>query len=309
MVLIPSGKFFMGSNAFYAYANEKPVHEVKVDSFLMDKFEVTNYQFSQFVKETGYITTAEKMIDWDELKKQLPLNSLKPPDSLLQPGSLVFRKTTGPVPLNEVTSWWKWEKGISWKNPRINPKGIDDIMDHPVVHVSWDDAYAYAKWAGKRLPTEAEWEWAARGDQINPKYSWGNEPLDKGLSKANYWQGHFPYLNLKKDGFEMTSPVGSFKPNGYGLFDMSGNVWEWCSDFYHVDSYLMNESQGICLNPKGPKNSYDPIEPNIQKKIIRGGSFLCNDEYCSGYRVTRRMGSSKDTGLSHTGFRCVKDVK
>ena len=308
MVLIPAGKFLMGSDESYAYDNEKPVHEVQVDSFLMDKFEVTNYQFSRFVKETGYITTAEKKIDWNDIKKQLPKNTSKPPDSMLNPGSLVFKRTSGPVVLTDMTKWWKWSKGVSWKNPYIEEIAIEYIMDHPVVHISWDDAYAYAKWAGKRLPTEAEWEWAARGNKNNPIYSWGNEPIGIGSFKANYWQGHFPYLNTKEDGYEMTAPVGSFRPNGYGLYDMSGNVWEWCADYYHIETYSLNKAKKTCLNPQGPESSFDPIEPNVPKKIIRGGSFLCNDSYCSGYRVTRRMGISKDTGLSHTGFRCVKDI-
>jgi len=309
MVLIPGGKYFMGSDKPDSYNNEMPVHEVIVDSFFMDKYEVTNNQFLQFVKETGYITTAEKMISWDDMKKQLPPNTPKPPDSLLGPGSLIFQASTYPIPLNDESRWWTWEREASWKKPFGKNSSIKNIMNHPVVHISWDDAVAYANWVGKRLPTEAEWEWAARGKKREAKYPWGNESINKEPMKANFWQGHFPYSNTKKDGFNFTAPVGSFLSNDYGLFDMAGNVWEWCSDFYHINSYSLDKGKGACINPKGPKTSYDPSEPFAIKKILRGGSFLCNDSYCSGYRVTRRMSSSVDTGLMHTGFRCVKDIK
>ncbi len=309
MVLIAGGKYFMGSNKPEAYANEQPVHEVFVDSFYMDAYEVTNHQFQQFVNETGYVTTAEELIIWDEMRKQLPTHIPKPPDSLLEPGSLVFQASTKPIPLNDESIWWKWVRGASWKHPNGQNSSIENIMDHPVVHVSWDDAVAYAKWAGKRLPTEAEWEWAARGMKTNALYPWGNESINIEPMKANFWQGHFPYLNTKRDGYSMTAPVGSFKPNEYGLYDMAGNVWEWCSDYYNINSYTVDANSGFCKNPKGPERSYDPTEPFAVKKVLRGGSFLCNDSYCSGYRVSRRMSSSKDTGLSHTGFRCVKDIK
>ena len=308
MVLIPGGKYFMGSDGVGAYANEQPVHQVIVDSFFMDKYEVTNYQFLQFVNETGYKTTAEKKISWNDMKTQLSPNTLKPPDSLLEAGSLVFQGSTYPIPLNDESRWWKWKKNASWKNPFGNNRSIKKMMDHPVVHISWEDAVEYSKWVGKRLPTEAEWEWAAKGGMRNAIYPWGNESINKAPMKANFWQGHFPYFNAKKDGFYFTSPVGSYLPNEYGLFDMAGNVWEWCSDFYHIASYANDEKKGVCKNPKGPKTSFDPSEPFVIKKVLRGGSFLCNDNYCSGYRITRRMGTSKDTGLSHTGFRCVKDL-
>ena len=309
MVLIPGGEYFMGSDKSESYTNEKPVHRVVVSSFFMDKYEVTNQQFLQFVNETGYTTTAEKKINWDEMMSQLRPGTSRPPDSLLEPGSLIFKASSYPIPLNDESSWWEWEKGASWKHPSGKNSSINEIMDHPVVHISWDDAVAYAQWAGKRLPTEAEWEWAARGKKTDAIYPWGNESINETPMKANFWQGHFPYKNTKQDGYHLTAPVGSFISNEYGLFDMSGNVWEWCSDFYHINSYSYDKEKGICINPKGPKTSFDPSEPFAIKKILRGGSFLCNDSYCSGYRVSRRMSSSKDTGLMHTGFRCVKDIR
>ena len=309
MVLIPGGEYLMGSDKPESYNNEKPVHRVVVSSFFMDKYEVTNHQFLQFVNETGYTTTAEKKIRWGEMARQLPDGTLKPPDSLLEPGSLIFKASSYPIPLNDESSWWEWKRGASWKHPLGKNSSIKKIMDHPVVHISWDDACAYAQWAGKRLPTEAEWEWAARGKKTDAIYPWGNQSINETPMKANFWQGHFPYKNTEQDGYHLTAPVGSFISNEYGLFDMSGNVWEWCSDFYHINSYSYDKEKGICINPKGPKTSYDPSEPFALKKILRGGSFLCNDSYCSGYRVSRRVSSSKDTGLMHTGFRCVKDIR
>ena len=282
MVLILGGKFFMGSDGAEAFPNEMPVHEVIVDSFLMDQYEVTNLQFFEFVKETGYITTAEKMISWTEMKKQLPAGTPKPPDSLLVPSSLIFVKSENPIPLNDESKWWKWAKGASWKNPTGLNSNIHTIMNHPVVHVSWDDANAFAKWAGKRLPTEAEWEFAARGGKKKSRYPWGNVSINKSPMRANFWQGNFPALNTEEDGFLLTAPVGSYPPNDYGLYDMAGNVWEWCSDYYNENSYVYDKILGVCINPKGPEMAYDSGEPFAKKRVLRGGSFLCNDSYCSG---------------------------
>jgi len=307
MVLIPGGKFLMGSDGVEAFSNEMPVHEVIVDSFFMDQYEVTNLQFLEFVNETGYITTAEKMINWTEMEKQLPADIPKPPDSLLVPGSLIFVKNENPIPLNDESKWWKWEKGASWKNPAGNNSTTKNKMNHPVVHVSWEDANAFAKWAGKRLPTEAEWEFAARGGREKSRYPWGNISINKSPMRANFWQGNFPAVNTQEDGFLLTAPVGSYPPNNYGLYDIAGNVWEWCSDYYNENSYAYDKSLGVCINPKGPEIAYDSGEPFANKRVLRGGSFLCNDSYCSGYRVSRRIGSTEDTSLNHTGFRCVRD--
>ena len=309
MKLIPGSTFEMGGNDPQASADEFPRHMVTVDSFYMDIHEVTNGQFLKFVASTNYVTIAEKNINWEEMKINLPAGTPKPAENILQAGSVVFRATNGPVSLNDETQWWAWTISANWKHPAGPGSSIENLMDHPVVHVAWDDAVAYAQWAGKRLPTEAEWEWAARGALDNPIYPWGNVSADQSSAKANFWQGMFPYKNTVQDGFYGTAPVMSYMSNGYGLYDMAGNVWEWCNDLYHYESYTMDADKEICINPTGPDSSLDPNEPLMSKRVIRGGSYLCNDSYCSGYRVSRRMRSSQDTGLSHTGFRCVKSIR
>ncbi|MGI9534158.1 MAG: formylglycine-generating enzyme family protein [Thermodesulfobacteriota bacterium] len=307
MVAIPSADFMMGGNDKLARPDELPRHRVLLDSFWIDETEVTNKQFKEFVKETGYVTTAEQKPDWNELKKQLPPGTPKPDDSILVPGSLVFKPPRGRVNLNDHYQWWAWIPGANWKSPLGPNSSIDGLDNHPAIHVSWFDAERYCKWDGKRLPTEAEWEWAARGGLNDKNYSWGNEDIEKGKLKANTWNGSFPDFNNSKDGFKVTAPVKSFPPNNYGIYDIAGNVWEWTSDWYRPDYYAkVNKPEGI-KNPQGPKDSFDPAEPTAPKKIHRGGSFLCNDSYCSGYRVAFRMKTSPDSGLSHAGFRCVKN--
>jgi len=305
MVYIPGGTFMMGADNDQASSDEYPKHQVAVDPFWMDEHEVTNAQFARFVLETGYITTAERKPDWEELKKQLPPGTPKPDDNMLVPASLVFTPPSHAVNLNNYHEWWRWVAGASWKRPEGPGSGLKGMEKYPVVHISWDDAMAYCEWAGKRLPTEAEWEFAARGGLVDNIYPWGNEHVDKGQPKANSWQGSFPNKNTAADGFSGLAPVKSFAPNGYGLYDIGGNVWEWCSDWYRNDYYESVNSPGGVKNPQGPKDSYDPDEPTVPKKVARGGSFLCNDSYCSGYRVARRMKSSKDSGMSNMGFRCV----
>jgi formylglycine-generating enzyme len=307
MVLVPGGEFMMGGDNDQAAADEYPKHRVRVHKFLMDATEVTNAQFKKFVDATNYVTVAERKPDWEELKKTLPPGTPKPDASLMVPSSLVFKATAGPVDLNDYSQWWSWVQGADWKHPEGPGSSVEGKENYPVVQVSWEDAQAYCKWAGKRLPTEAEWEFAARGGLQNEIYSWGNEPIKQGAAKMNSWEGEFPYHNTQRDKYFTAAPVKSYQPNGYGLFDMSGNVWEWCNDWYNSNYYKTLGS--LTDNPQGPSKSFDPDEPYTAKKSLRGGSFLCNDSYCSGYRVARRMKSSPDTGLEHTGFRCVKDVK
>lgn len=285
MVLIAGGEFMMGAADDEGRPDEYPQRKITIRDFWMDATEVTNAQFRKFVEATGYITTAEKDPDWEELKKQLPAGTPKPADSLLKASSLVFTPTANAVPLTDVSQWWAWTRGADWKHPQGPGSSIQGKDDHPVVHVSWYDAMAYCNWAGKRLPSEAEWEYAAKGGSNNNIYPWGNEAPETGKSKANIWQGAFPYKNLTSDGHYRTAPAKSFAPNAYGLYDMAGNVWEWCRD-WHADA-----------------------QPQSVEKAVRGGSFLCNASYCKGYRVSARMKTSMDTGLEHTGFRCVKDAE
>ncbi|MBO0934114.1 formylglycine-generating enzyme family protein [Fibrella aquatilis] len=302
MVRIPAGQYAMGADGQQGRPDEYPKHQVQVDSFWMDATEVTNAQFARFVKATGYVTTAERKPDWEELRKQLPPGTPHPDEKLLVASSLVFKSPSQAVSLTDYSQWWQWVAGANWRHPDGPGSSIVSKDNYPVVQVSWDDAQAYATWAGKRLPTEAEWEWAGRGGRTNALYPWGNEPVEAGTPKANSWQGHFPDQNTRWDGFYGAAPVKSFAPNGYGLYDMAGNVWEWCADWYGADYYQTQES----INPKGPAQPYDPQDPTVPKRVQRGGSFLCNDSYCSSYRSSARMKASPDTGLSHTGFRCVQ---
>ena len=309
MAYIPQGEFTMGaSNPKMALKRELPQHQVRVNAFYMDIHEVTNAQFSAFVSATGYKTVAEQAIDWNILKKQLPANTPKPNADVLQPGSMVFIPSDDIYNLIDISQWWQWTKGADWQHPQGPESDIRGKENDPVVHICFHDALAYAKWCGKRLPTEAEWEWAARGGLKNQIYPWGNVSVEKGTPRCNYWTGDFPTRNTKVDGFEGVAPVMEYQANGYGLYDMAGNVWEICSDWYDESYYSVPLKNEIQDNPKGPKTWSYPLEPNDPKRVIRGGSFLCNDSYCSSYRVSARMPNSQDTGMSHTGFRCVKDI-
>ncbi|HEY0056076.1 MAG TPA: formylglycine-generating enzyme family protein [Pedobacter sp.] len=303
MVWIEGGILNMGGDNTQASEDEFPKHRVELSGFWMDVTEVTNAQFAAFVKATGYITTAEQKPDWEELKKQLPPDTPKPDDNVLVASSLVFKAPPSAVNLQDYSQWWVWTEGADWKHPDGPASNIEGKENHPVVHISWYDAQAYCKWAGKRLPTESEWEWAARGGLSNQIYPWGNEQINK--EKANYWQGQFPNQNTEEDKFYFDAPVKSFEPNGFGLYDMAGNVWEWCADYYQNDYY--SKIKTGAKNPAGPDKSFDPEEPLAQKRVMRGGSFLCNDSYCSGYRVARRMKSTEDSSMQHVGFRCVKN--
>ena len=309
MAYVPEGIYDMGSsNPNMALKRELPQHRVKVNAFYMDIHEVTNAQFSAFVSATNYKTIAEREIDWEIIKKQLPLNTVKPDSDVLQPGSMVFFASKDIYNLIDISQWWRWTIGANWKHPNGPGSSIQGKAQDPVIHICYHDALAYAKWCGKRLPTEAEWEWAARGGLENKIYPWGNLSVEEGIPKCNYWTGIFPTQNTKEDGFDGVAPVMQYEPNGYGLYDMAGNVWEICEDWYDENYYSSLNITETIDNPKGPKKWNYPMEPMDPKRVIRGGSFLCNDSYCSSYRVSARMPYSQETGMSHTGFRCVKDI-
>ncbi|SHI79982.1 Formylglycine-generating enzyme, required for sulfatase activity, contains SUMF1/FGE domain [Arenibacter nanhaiticus] len=312
MVWIPGGEFIQGAvpQDKMAMSHEKPAHRVAVDGFFMDVTEVTNAQFSKFVNETGYITVAERAIDWEEMKSQVPEGTPKPHDSILQPGSLTFKKTKNSVPnLFDFSQWWNWTVGANWKQPNGPGSSIQGKDNEPVVQVAYEDALAYCKWANRRLPTEAEWERAARGKKESSIYFWGDE--EKVLSQmANTWEGEFPVNNIKSDGFEARAKVGSYPPNEFGLYDMAGNVWEWTSDWYNVNYYKeLQTSQQPIVNPKGATTAYNPNSPYAKEKVMKGGSFLCNASYCASYRISARMASSLDSSLEHLGFRTVATVE
>jgi formylglycine-generating enzyme required for sulfatase activity len=271
---------------------------------------VTNLAFAKFVEATGYKTTAERKPDWNEMKKTLPPGTPEPEAKDLVAAGLVFFSPDHPVSLGDPSQWWKWMAGADWRHPEGPTSSIVGKEHYPVVQVSYEDAMAYCKWAGKRLPTEAEWEFAARGGRQDEIYPWGNEPVESGRPKANSWQGDFPMHNTDVDGFDRLAPVASFAANGYALYDMAGNVWEWCKDWYSDTYYAKLAGAGkVADNPAGPEVSHDPQQPYTPVRVLRGGSFLCNDSYCTGYRVSRRMKTSPDTGLEHTGFRCVRGTR
>ena len=298
MVTIPGGEFRMGSDEHYP--EEAPVHRVRVDPFSIDRFAVTNARFAAFVEATGYVTVAERPLD--------PASFPGAPEENLQPGSLVFTMTPGPVDLRHLSQWWTWTPGASWRCPEGPSSSTEGRKDHPVVHVAYEDAEAYATWAGKALPTEAEWEFAARGGLEGAMYTWGDAPENPGQRLANYWHGEFPWR--AEPGFGGTTPVGSFPPNGYDLYDMAGNAWDWTVDWY-ADVHPADDDKPCCVpqNPRGASidESYDPAQPQfrIPRKVIKGGSFGCADSYCMRYRPAARRPQMVDTGMSHIGFRCV----
>ena len=291
MVWLPPGSFQRGSTN--GQVDEKPVRELTLDGFWIDATEVTNEQFARFVKETGYVTIAERKPDPRDFPGA-------PPENLVA-GSIVFSPPPGEVPLTDHFIWWRYQRGANWRHPEGPDSDLKGREQHPVVQVSWFDAMAFCKWAGKRLPTEAEWEYAARGGLAGKEYMWGDELSPGGKWQANIWQGRFPHENLASDGFKGTAPVKSFPPNGHGLFDLAGNAWEWCADLYLPDYYANCPAK----NPPGPDTSFDPNEPGVTKRVQRGGSFLCTDLYCGAYRPSTRMKTSPDTGLQHAGFRCA----
>jgi formylglycine-generating enzyme len=304
MVWVPGGEFTMGTDEEESYAAEKPAHRVKVDGFWMDVTEVTNEQFKEFVDATHYITVAERVPEWDELKKQLPPDAKKPAMAFAA-GSLTFTPPSYSVSLDDYTQWWSWTPGASWQHPEGKGSNLDGRWKHPVVHVAYDDAVAYAKWAGKRLPTEAEWEFASRGGRDSKRYSWGDDYKPQGKFMANTFQGVFPGKNDGEDGFPGTSPVKSFPPNSYGLYDMIGNAWEWTNDYFNVNYYAELAKSPLSVNPQGADKPYDPREPYAVKRVTRGGSFLCATTYCVNFRPSARQGTAFDSGMSHVSFRCV----
>jgi sulfatase modifying factor 1 len=306
MVWVPGGEFSMGSpdprqwphGGPDAMNDARPIHRVSVDGFWIDQFELTNDQFGRFVRATGYVTVAERTPTAAEFPEA--------PAEKLVAGSVVFTPPPQAVPLDNHYRWWSYERGANWRHPLGPSSSIDGRGKYPVVHIAYADAEAYARWAGKRLPTEAEWEFAARGGMSEQPYTWGQELCPGGKWMANIWQGRFPSSDTALDGFAGLAPVGQFPPNGYGLFDMAGNVWEWCSDWYRPDTYSQKSAAGTVHNPQGPATSLDPAEPGQAKRAHRGGSFLCTEQYCTRYMIGTRGKGEISSASNHLGFRCVK---
>ena len=308
MVWIPGGEFSMGAadprgmnhGGPDAMNDARPIHRVYVDGFWMDKTEVTNEEFARFVKAIGYKTVAERTPRAEDFPGA-------PPENLVA-GSVVFTPTPEPVPLNNHYQWFSYIKGANWRHPISATSNIKGMDQYPAVQIAYEDAAAYAKWAGKRLPTEAEWEFAARGGLTGKIYTWGDELNPNGKWMANSYQGQFPVKETSEDGSEGIAKVAQYPANGYGLYDMAGNVWEWCSDWYRPDYYSILAANGVARNPQGPEASFDPAEPTEKKRVHRGGSFLCSDQYCTRYMVGTRGKGEISSGSNHVGFRCVKDV-
>jgi formylglycine-generating enzyme required for sulfatase activity len=292
MTWVPGGTFAMGSDGHYP--EEAPVRDVTVGAFWMDEHPVTNLEFLRFVKETGHVTLAEESPDRGQYPEAKP--------ELLVAGSVVFEKSTGPVDLSNHFNWWTWTPGAYWRNPEGPESSLHGRERHPVVHVAYRDAEAYAVWSGKELPTEAEWEFAARGGLDGAEFAWGDDLMPKGKPLANTWQGEFPYENTRLDGYEGTSPVGAFPPNGYGLYDTIGNVWEWTTDWYSADA----GASSPCCGGDPRAASVDPNDPSaIPRRVMKGGSHLCAPNYCRRYRPAARMAQAIDTSTNHLGFRCL----
>ncbi|TQM61856.1 formylglycine-generating enzyme family protein [Humibacillus xanthopallidus] len=297
---VPPQTYAMGSDAHYS--EEAPAHPVTVDGFWISPTQVTNAQFAAFVDATGYVTVAERPLDAADFPGA--------PAENLQPGSMVFNRTAGPVDLRHINLWWTWTPGASWRHPTGAASTVDALDDHPVVHVAYEDAESYAAWSGDALPTEAEWEAAARGGLSGASFVWGDQPERAGERLANYWHGDFP--SRPEPGYGATQAVGSFPPNAYGLYDMAGNVWEWTSDWYATGHAGQADPKPCCVprNPRGPavEASFDPAQPqfHVPRKVIKGGSFLCADSYCLRYRPAARRPQMIDTGMSHIGFRVVR---
>jgi formylglycine-generating enzyme len=298
MIWIPGGEFRMGSDE-PGFPDARPWHRVYVDGFWMDKTEVTNEQFEKFVNAMSYVTIAERTPTREEFPTA--------PEENLVAGSVVFTPPDQAVALDNHFRWWSYVKGANWRHPTGPDSDLKGKEKYPVVHIAYDDALAYCKWAGKRLPTEAEFEFAARGGLDRKAYAWGDEFQPRGKWMANTFQGHFPDKDTGEDGFTSTAPAGSFPPNGYGLLDIAGNVWEWCSDWYRPDYYqTLADAGGVARNPEGPVDSFDPSEPGTKKRVHKGGSYLCTDQYCKRYAPGGRGKGEPDTGTNHLGFRCVR---